>query len=235
MGKSSKSGIVAVHTSRPLAATVALPTQSLRGSSHRLAVQDTVHASRIRPAAARRYTLRMSAHRPITRLRVRTLLLGTALALGCGLAQAQWQWVDETGRKVFSDTPPPAGVPDKSILRRPHERAAPPAVVEREAETAQAPAPAAPRRDDQLEARKKQAEEAEKAKQQAEMARIALIRQENCQRATRARATLASGVRASTTNARGEIEIMDDKARAAEVQRLERIMAQDCGPMPPAQ
>ena len=34
-------------------------------------------------------------------------------------AQAQWQWVDGTGRKVFSDTPPPADLPEKSILKRP--------------------------------------------------------------------------------------------------------------------
>jgi len=164
-----------------------------------------------------------------------SLMLGGVLALAAGLAQAQWQWVDDTGRKVFSDTPPPASVPDKNILRRPHARPAATPVAERETEATETPAPAVQRRDEQLEARKKQAEEAEKAKQQAEEARIARIRQENCERATRARSTLASGIRVSTTNARGEVEIMDDKARATEMQRLDRIVAQDCGPMAPAQ
>lgn len=35
-------------------------------------------------------------------------------------APAQWQWVDQGGRKVFSDRPPPLSVPDKNILQRPH-------------------------------------------------------------------------------------------------------------------
>jgi len=176
----------------------------------------------------------MSVYRQITRLGRFSLLLGAALALFAGLAHAQWQWLDETGRKVFSDTPPPANVPDKNVLRRPHARSAPapaPATDTQPAST-DAPVPAVPRRDDQLEARKRQAEEAEKAKERAEQDRIARIRQENCDRATRARTTLASGIRVSTTNAKGELEIMDDKARAAEMQRLDRIVAQDCGPMP---
>jgi hypothetical protein len=179
----------------------------------------------------------MSVYRQITRLGCVPLLLGTALALFGGLAHAQWQWLDETGRKVFSDTPPPANVPEKNVLRRPHARSGPAPAPANETQPAatDAPAPAAPRRDEQLEARKRQAEEAEKAKEQAEQARIARIRQENCDRATRARTTLASGIRVSTTNSKGEIEIMDDKARAAEMQRLDRIVAQDCGPMPTAQ
>jgi len=177
----------------------------------------------------------MSAHRLITRIRLSGLLLGATLVLTTGMAQAQWQWVDDTGRKVFSDTPPPASVPDKSILRRPHGRpASAPVAAERETEATEAPAPAVQRRDEQLEARKKQAEDAEKAQQQAEEARIARARQDNCERATRTRSTLASGIRASTTNAKGEQEIMDDRARAAEIQRLEGIMAADCGPLPRA-
>lgn len=180
----------------------------------------------------------MSAHRPINRpVRTFFLLLGTAFALFAGLAHAQWQWVDDTGRKVFSDTPPPANVPDKNVLRRPHARSAPvaPPASEAQPSATAAPVAAVPRRDDQLEARKREAEQAEKAKEQAEQARIAKIRQENCDRATRARTTLASGIRVSTTNAKGEMEIMDDRARAAEMQRLDRIVAQDCGPMPAAQ
>ncbi len=170
-------------------------------------------------------------------VRLIAALSGTML-LASGLVHAQWQWVDDTGRKVFSDTPPPATVPDRNILRRPHARAqaaSVPAPADASTEEGSRPTPAVTGRDEQLEARRRQAEEAEKAREQAEQARVAQIRQENCERATRARATLMSGVRVSTTNARGEVEIMDDRARAAEVQRLDRILAQDCGPLPQSQ
>jgi hypothetical protein len=42
-------------------------------------------------------------------------------------------------------------------------------------------------------------------------------------------------VRIATTNAKGEREIMDDQARAAETQRLKEILRTDCGPAPQAQ
>jgi len=151
------------------------------------------------------------------------------------IAFAQWQWVDNTGRKVFSDTPPPASVPDKDVLQRPGARApaAPAPTPGDEAATAAAPAaPKPPARDEQLEARKRQAEAAEEAKVKAEEARVAKLRAENCERAQRAKATMDSGVRIATTNAKGEREIMDDAARAAETRRLSDIMQRDCGAAP---
>jgi len=166
--------------------------------------------------------------------------LGALTVLACSSAPAQWMWIDGAGNKVFSDTAPAPGVPDKNILKRPGMRSAPPTV---EAETAvAAPQPAAPLsppkpsgRDEALEAKKKQAEEAELAKKKAEAERIAKARAENCDRAQRAKATLDSGVRVATTNAKGEREIMDDKARAGEIQRLNEIIRADCGPAPQAQ
>ncbi|MDO8904513.1 DUF4124 domain-containing protein [Hydrogenophaga sp.] len=154
------------------------------------------------------------------------------------VAVAQWQWVDNTGRKVFSDTPPPAGIPDKNVLQRPGARApvAPPAEPGEEAASAAAPAaPKPPARDEQLEARKRQAEAAEEAKKKADDARVAKLRAENCERAQRAKATMDSGVRIATTNAKGEREIMDDAARAAETRRLSDIMQRDCGGAPAQQ
>ena len=167
---------------------------------------------------------------------LRPVLLAAALLLTAGWAQAQWQWVDETGRRVFSDTPPPASIPDRNVLRRPDMRSPAVPVSTVEPETAPGPGAAAstiPRRDEQLEARKKQAEAVEQARQQAELERVARVRQENCERANRTRATLVSGIRVSTTNAKGEVVVMDDKARAAEMQRMDRIIAADCGPMQP--
>lgn len=169
--------------------------------------------------------------------RSRTLTLATVVVLASGAAQAQWQWIGSDGRKVFSDTPPPASVPEKSILKRPGGRPAPaPAEVgEEAAKAAETPTPKAPAKDAQLEAKKKQAEEAEAAKRQQELERVGKARAENCERAKRAKATLDSGVRLATTNAKGEREILDEKARAAEAQRLDRIIASDCGPMPAQQ
>ena len=160
--------------------------------------------------------------------------------LGSGGAEAQWQWIDGSGAKVFSDTAPPPGIPDKNILKRPGARTEVKS-SEAAAETAAgapaaAPAPKATGRDDQLEAKKKQAEkqaeEAAQAKKKAETDKLAKARAENCDRAKRAKTTFDSGIRIATTNAKGEREIMDDKTRGAESKRLDEIIRSDCGPMP---
>lgn len=154
------------------------------------------------------------------------------------IAFAQWQWVDNTGRRVFSDTPPPASIPDKNVLQRPGARAAvAPAAEPSEAPTGAGAPPASkpPTKDPELEAKKREAEAAEEAKKKAEETRIAKLRADNCARAQRAKATMDSGVRIATTNAQGEREIMDDAARAAETRRLNDIMQRDCGAVPAQQ
>lgn len=161
-------------------------------------------------------------------------MLAAILLSASGLALAQWQWIDSTGRKVFSDTPPPAGTPEKNILKQPGARtAAAPASAE---PATPAPSPvAAPKpsaKDEELEARKREAEAAEEAKRKAEAEQVAKQRADNCERAKRAKTTLDSGVRIATTNAKGEREIMDDKARGAETQRINQIIQQECGPAP---
>ena len=157
-------------------------------------------------------------------------------ALGSAPAMAQWQWIDGTGSRVFSDTPPPAGTPDKNIVKRPGiARASAPAPSPAATAAPQTDTAAkAPVKDNELESRKKQAEQAEQAKRKAEQERIAKIRAENCERATRAKATLDSGIRIATTNAKGEREILDDKARSDEGKRLDEVIRSDCGPMPQA-
>ena len=165
----------------------------------------------------------------------RALLLTGLLLAFSTLAMAQWQWIDGTGRKVFSDTPPPANIPDKNILKKPGSGMTLPAVNAEPAAAEVTGAPAAPQipaRDSELEARKKQAEQAEEAKKKAEMERVARARADNCERARKAKITMDSGVRLTTTNAKGEREIMDDKAKAAETQRMEAIIRNECGPLP---
>lgn len=159
------------------------------------------------------------------------------LALGCLwalAASAQYQWVDKSGRKVFSDQPPPADIPQKDILRQPG--AAPrPAAVPAPSGDAAAGAPkaasSAPRLsgvDKGLEEKKKQAEDAEAAKKRAQDEQNAKQRAENCNRARSSKADFDSGMRIARTNAQGEREFIDDDTRAAEAKRLQGIIASDC-------
>jgi hypothetical protein len=159
----------------------------------------------------------------------RSLLLAMAAALACSAAAAQWQWVDGSGRKVFSDTPPPPSIPDKDILKRAGAVSATPAAANPTPKSEAAPpAPQISGRDEQLEAKKKEAEAQEQALKKAQADSVAKARQENCERAKRSKATLDSGVRMATTNAKGEREIMSDAARAAETQRLTEIIRSSC-------
>lgn len=171
---------------------------------------------------------------------IRTLL-ASALAGLCFAASAQWQWIDKDGHKVFSDRAPPADIQEKNILKRPGNRklpvtATPDGASETDAAAAAAAAPplipasAAKTSglDKELEAKKKQAAEAEAAKRKAAEAEVTKAKVENCARAKQAKATFDSGVRIGQTNAAGEREIMDEAARAAEIKRINAIMARDC-------
>lgn len=163
---------------------------------------------------------------------VRHLVLVIASTLACGSALAQWQWVDATGRKVYSDTAPPQGVPDKNILKRPGAAASVARPAEPAAVASPAPAVKPAAADPKLEAKRKEAEQAEAAKRRAETDKMMAARSDNCARAKSAKATIQSGVRIQTVNAKGEREFLDDAARAAESKRLDGIVASDCGPLP---
>ena len=169
---------------------------------------------------------------------VHVLILGFACALPLA-ASAQWQWIDNTGKKVFSDQPPPLDVPEKNILRRapgasqrasvapaPAAASAPDAAAAGSAPTAGLPKPAGV--DKELAEKTRKAEEAEKAKQAAEAQKVAQAKADNCARAKQGKATFDSGIRVARVNAQGEREIMDDKARAAEAQRVQSVIDSDC-------
>lgn len=165
-------------------------------------------------------------------------LVGGAFALP---ALAQWQWLDKDGRKVFSDRSPPADIQENRILNRPgssNRIAAIPKPETDPAAASAAPAPVvasksnAPKlvgKDAQLEARKKQAEDEESGKKKAEEEKVTRNKTENCERARKGMASLQAGGRLSLINAKGEREIMDDDARAAETKRLQAIADSSCG------
>lgn len=168
------------------------------------------------------------------------LLFVLAATLLCCSAQAQWQWKDKAGNLVFSDRAPPSDIPARNILRQPSAsaRAAPPPAAA-EAPSAAASAAAAegdasaaiPKpgaTDKELMERKKLADADAAAKTKAEDARRASIKAENCQRAIQAKTTIESGVRLRKTDAKGEREVLDDAGRAAEMRRVQAVIASDC-------
>ena len=163
-------------------------------------------------------------------------------ALVASTAVAQWQWVEKDGRKIFSDRPPPSEIADKDILKRPPGavKAAPaPAFVASgagSASTAKPPAAAASKasapkltgKDPELEAKKKKADEEEAAKKKAEEEKAAKAKADNCERAKTGLATLQSGVRMATVNAKGERELFDDAKLASETKRTQEVINTSC-------
>ena len=171
---------------------------------------------------------------------LRATLLGIACATLPALCLAQWLWIDKDGRKVFSDQPPPSEVPANKILKQPTgarpragEISITPAAPAASAVAAAKPAASAPKlagKDKELEEKKRLAEAAEADKRKAQEEETARARAEYCERNRRAKATLDSGARVSQPNAKGEREVLDDAQRAAEIKRLEKILAGDCKP-----
>jgi hypothetical protein len=151
-------------------------------------------------------------------------------------AQAQWQWLDKSGRKVYSDQPPPTDIPASNILKQPRNIAAPagaPVAAQPAAKGATTAAPAAntpqlSEDDKDLLARKKKAEAEAAAKVKAEAERLASIKAANCEKARANQALMDSGVRVSITNAKGERELLDDAARAAEQKKIQTVIATNC-------
>ena len=184
-----------------------------------------------------RYTRKMTS-----KLASKTLALAIgfcALALTATTASAQWQWVEKDGRKIFSDRPPPVEIAEKDILKRPAgatraaSTSAPEPVAAAKPAAASVPAnkASAPKlsgKDAELEAKKKKAEEDEAAKKKIEDDKAAKVKAENCERAKTGLATLQSGVRMSSINAKGEREIFDDAKRASETQRAQEVIDSTC-------
>lgn len=154
---------------------------------------------------------------------------------------AQWQWLDKDGRKVYSDRPPPTDIPAKSILRQPAGRSTMPTqiapvvpdgadkpAVAASAAAATASGPKGSGMDKELEEKKKKAAQAELAKKKAQEEQVAQAKAENCVRAKQAKATYESGIRIARTNEKGEREMLDESARAAESKRVQAVIDADC-------
>ncbi|HYE69923.1 MAG TPA: DUF4124 domain-containing protein [Aquabacterium sp.] len=146
-------------------------------------------------------------------------------------AWAQWKWKDRNGQVHISDLPPPRDIPEKDVMQRPHDsvrRAAAAAAAQASAASAPAPAVAKAKVDPEIEARRSRQEQEQKAKDKAAEDKAIAQRAENCQRARQHLATLESGMRIARLNDKGEREVLDDKARAEEMQRARQVMASEC-------
>ena len=156
---------------------------------------------------------------------------GWALALCCvgtGTlvhAQTGWQWLDGSGRKVFSDLPPPSSVPDRNILLRPSADA--PASPALAPPLEPAPKPGSPPALMPEDAAMIKALEAIKKRDDQ-------IRRDNCRNARSRLATLNSGLILYTVNERGEPVVMDEAMRAAEIRRMQSAEQEHCRPLPPS-
>lgn len=160
-------------------------------------------------------------------------LVHTSVMAPSEAASATWQWRDAQGNIQFSDRPPPQGIPDKDILKRPPGARGPVRIVSTEA--ASAPPPRAAASEPGLSAadRKAQAEDAkrlkdEEAKRKAVEASNAKIRAENCKSSQAYLRDLEAGQRIARTNDKGEREFLDDQQRAAEIAKARAIAASDC-------
>jgi Domain of unknown function (DUF4124) len=161
--------------------------------------------------------------------------LGATFALP---ASAQWKWRDRNGVVQYSDTPPPSGIPAQDVLQKPSPSqrtlVAPPAAASGPAAAqAAASAPLAPKgADPELEARRRKQEQDKadkgKAEERAQAEKVAVAKADNCSRARAHMRTLEEGIRMVRTNASGEREVLDDKARAEEKSRAREVIAADC-------
>lgn len=150
-------------------------------------------------------------------------------------AAAQWQWIDKDGRKVFSDRAPSQEIPERNILRKPHQMVEPASrATSGSVPAAEAAKPAVPTAgkgvDKALEERLAKADAEKAAKEKAYEQKVAADKLENCNRAKQAKATLESGQLMKTTNGKGEQVYMDDATRSAERKRAESVMGTDCAP-----
>ncbi len=160
------------------------------------------------------------------------LPLAALLSAWAPVATAQYQWLDQNGRRVISDRPPPPEIPDRNILRRPGAptgtAAASAAAPAPGSNTATRPVGGAKPPETELDKKKQAAEAAEADKKRQEEQAAAKVRAENCERAMQAKREIDSGVRLARTTASGEREILNDAQRAQEAQRANALIADNC-------
>jgi hypothetical protein len=145
----------------------------------------------------------------------------------CLPASAQWKWRDSTGRTQYSDLPPPPGTPESSILLRPAAASARASAAP--ASVASLPSlPPAKTVEPELEKKLREEKQAKAAQAKLEEQKIAAQKADSCTRARNQLLGLDEGLRVARVNSKGEREVLDDKGRADETQRVKAIIKADC-------
>jgi hypothetical protein len=182
----------------------------------------------------------------LTQLFCSVSLVGCAL-FGPSLACAQYQWIDENGRMVFSDRPPPAAVNAAKVKATPVKVAAKPAEKSADPADGKTPAagaapnanlasqvvvPSAPKSlaDKELESKKKALEAEEAAKKQKTDAERQAKLASACNETSGVIKGLETGGRASKFNAKGEREFISDEDRPKHIAALKKEFADNCSP-----
>ena len=157
-------------------------------------------------------------------------LLTLMLALGSAAAIAGqvYSWTDASGKRHFSDKPPPGVEATKTGIRTSSPVPSGPAAGGAQQSTGDAPA--APKTwKEKAEAadkrRTEQAEESAKAQKEADQAQR---KKDACERATAQLKLLESGARVQRVGDGGEREVLDDAGRAEEIARTRQVMSDAC-------
>ncbi|MEO8102886.1 MAG: DUF4124 domain-containing protein [Betaproteobacteria bacterium] len=147
------------------------------------------------------------------------LFIAIAILLATATVAAQvYKWVDKDGKVQYTDTPPPPGATKTEAKKVETGNAA--------ASTAPAPAQGL---DDRAKAYdKRRTDAAESAKKAEEVRKKDETASENCKLAQSALRDLESGRPIRRTNDKGEIAIMSDEEREAEIVKVRATAAASC-------
>lgn len=141
-------------------------------------------------------------------------------------AHAQtYQWKDNNGRTVISDSPPPGTAKTKRAIGEAPAATGfveTPAPSEKKAEAPQTTA------EKDLEFKKRQQEAREKAEKAEKELAAAREKQANCENARRNLAALESNQPIASLDEKGERQAMDINQRNQEMERARRFMAESC-------
>jgi len=206
----------------------------------------TAEHDRPRPACRRHENVNVTrprhvgssfAMRPKPMQKTALPLVACLLAFAAAGAQAQslWKWRDASGQLHISDTPPPSTTPAKDILSTPHGLTGAPALspkVDAPAAPASAGDTALDKKKKEVDAQKAQQAAKDKADHDAAIAKNDAARKDNCTRAQSNLQALQTGQRMARFNEKGEREVLDDSARAAEVKHVQDVISANCGPAP---
>lgn len=147
------------------------------------------------------------------------LFIAIAILLATATVAAQvYKWVDKDGKVQYTDTPPPPEA-TKTEARK----------VETGTSAGPASSPAASSTQDRSKAfDKRRSDAAANAKKADEARKKAEDADENCKLARGALRDLESGRPIRRTNEQGEIAIMSDEERAAELAKVRAAAAASC-------